>query len=193
MAGLQGLSWGVGGSQGWIMASYFELLDREEAAVRDCLSGLREELERVHQQIGEAENRLQRLAITRETLESLPTEKQMQGGPIGSGAQTPAADEAAVPSGTASERWQEPVGPLEWEEGRRRMLSLLATAGRAMKVREIAAAVGEDISTPARVETTRGRLKRLAEEGHVVEGPVGWFAIAAGSAATGGEGTVGEG
>ncbi|KUN06966.1 hypothetical protein AQI95_11965 [Streptomyces yokosukanensis] len=71
------------------------------------------------------------------------------------------------------------------------MLSLLATSGRAMRAREIATAIGEDVSTPARVETTRGRLKKLAEEGHVIEGPVGWFAIAAGgTTADSGEGTA---
>ncbi|WP_461067904.1 hypothetical protein [Streptomyces pseudoechinosporeus] len=164
-------------------------MDREESAVRDRLSGLHEELERIHKQIGEAEERLRRLAITRETLESLPPATAL-GGFGASEAEEAAGPSAPAPEGpsapTASES---PQGPLEWEEGRRRMLSLLATAGRAMKAREIAAAVGEDVSTPARVETTRGRLKRLAGEGHVIEDPVGWFAIAASS----GGGTAAEG
>ncbi|MGW0825153.1 hypothetical protein [Streptomyces sp. NPDC002845] len=168
-------------------------MDREESTVRDRLSGLHEELERIHKQIGEAEERLRRLAITRETLESLPP-ATAPGGFRASEAEEAAGPSALAPEGpsapTASES---PQGPLEWEESRRRMLSLLATAGRAMKAREIAAAVGEDVSTPARVETTRGRLKRLAEEGHVVEGPVGWFAIAVETTAGGGEETAGEG
>ncbi|MFE1249551.1 hypothetical protein [Streptomyces sp. NPDC058741] len=174
------------------MASYFERLDREESAVRDQLSGLHEDREQIHKQIGEAEDRLRRLAITRETLNSLPPDTDPPGGtgaPEGESAapSAPMPEEVHVPP--ASEAAPGSAGPLEWEEGRQRMLSLLATAGQAMKAREIAMAIGEDVSTPARVETTRGRLKRLAEEGHVVEDPVGWFAIAAGS----GEGTAEEG
>lgn len=49
-----------------------------------------------------------------------------------------------------------------------------------MKVQDITAAVGEDTSTTSngrRVETTRSRLKRLAKEGRLVEGPIAWFAI----------------
>lgn len=179
------------------MASYSERLDREESAVRDRLAGLHEEFERIRRQIGKAEDRLQRLAITRETLDSLPPDSDAPGGTeppdaseegqlAGSSEPAPAPECSGDPSSGSA-------GPLEWEEGRRRMLSLLATAGRAMRAREIAAAIGEDVSTPARVETTRGRLKRLAGEGHVIEGPVGWFAIAAGSAATSGEGTAPEG
>jgi hypothetical protein len=61
------------------------------------------------------------------------------------------------------------------------MLVLLAGAGRAMKVQDIAAAIGEDVTDTSkgrRVETTRSRLKTLVKEGQVVEGPTAWFAIA---------------
>ncbi|MBO8193345.1 hypothetical protein ITI46_16980 [Streptomyces oryzae] len=158
------------------MASLFDRLAREEAAVRG-------EVAMLHQRLEEAEERLRHLTITRKTLESLPE------------------DEAEVPDGPEGEKPEEPeeppvtekaaqselealpgsAGPLEWEEGRRRMLSLLATAKRAMKAKAIAEAVGEDVTTPARVETTRARLKRLVEEGQVIEEPVGSFAIATGT------------
>lgn len=55
---------------------------------------------------------------------------------------------------------------------------LLAGAGRAVKVQDITAAIGEDVSQGRRVETTRSRLKALVREGRVVEGPTAWFAIA---------------
>lgn len=61
------------------MASYFELLDQEELVVRDRLSGLREELARIHTQIGEAEDRLHQVFITREMLKSLPSDTQGTG------------------------------------------------------------------------------------------------------------------
>ncbi|MFE7612005.1 hypothetical protein ACWIG3_17210 [Streptomyces celluloflavus] len=59
---------------------------------------------------------------------------------------------------------------------RERMLVLPAGAGSAMKVQDIAAAIGEDISDTSkgrRVETTRSRLKRLVKEVRVVEGSTG--------------------
>ncbi|MFG2409504.1 hypothetical protein ACGFR8_35235 [Streptomyces brevispora] len=60
------------------------------------------------------------------------------------------------------------------------MLALLAGAGRAMKVQDIASAIGEDVLATLkgrRVETTRSRLMRLVKEGRVTEGPSAWFTI----------------
>lgn len=64
------------------------------------------------------------------------------------------------------------------EEARRRAVTLLASSGRKMRARAIAEAIGEDVSTPARVETTRGRLKTLVTEGTLEEEPPGVFYIA---------------
>ncbi|MFF2523824.1 hypothetical protein [Streptomyces liangshanensis] len=166
------------------MTSLFERLDQEEAVVRGELAALREKT-------AVAEERLAHLTITRETPLSLVVEEYADQGddvtqeppetptdePVANG---PAPDsqlaDAEVPSsGSAS------AGPLEWEEARERMLVLLAGAGRSMKVQDIAAAIGEDVSDTSkgrRVETTRSRLKRLVKEGRVVEGPTAWFAIA---------------
>ncbi|MDX3326931.1 MULTISPECIES: hypothetical protein [Streptomyces] len=170
------------------MTSLFERLDQEEAVVRGELAALREK-------IAVAEERLAHLTITRETLLSLVVEEYAdqnddvtQDAPEAP-ADEPVADdsapdsqpdEAEVPSSGAAS-----AGPLEWEEARERMLVLLAGAGRAMKVQDIAAAIGEDVSDTSkgrRVETTRSRLKRLVKEGRVVEGPTAWFAIAPTSA-----------
>ncbi|MFJ5784318.1 hypothetical protein [Streptomyces hydrogenans] len=165
------------------MTSLFERLDQEEAVFRGELAALREKT-------AVAEERLAHLTITRETLLSLAVEEYAgQGGgvtqeppearedPVANG---PADDsqpaDAEVPSSGAAS-----VGPLEWEEARERMLVLLAGAGRAMHVKDITAAIGEDISDTSkgrRVETTRSRLKALVKEGRVVEGPTAWFAIA---------------
>jgi hypothetical protein len=68
---------------------------------------------------------------------------------------------------------------LAMEEAVERILALLSTSGRAMKVQEIAKEIGEDVSEARRVETTRSRLKRLVQLGQVVEGPVAWFSLAA--------------
>ncbi|MEU8521127.1 hypothetical protein [Streptomyces sp. NPDC048577] len=170
------------------MTSLFERLDQEEAVVRGELAAL-------CKKIAVAEERLAHLTITRETLLSLadeeyanqdddvtqeppeaPADEPVSNGP----ASDDQPDDVEVPSSAATS-----AGPLEWEEARERMLVLLAGAGRAMKVQDIAAAIGEDVSDTSkgrRVETTRSRLKRLVKEGRVVEGPTAWFAIAPASA-----------
>ncbi|MFI6286105.1 hypothetical protein ACIBCM_15320 [Streptomyces sp. NPDC051018] len=166
------------------MTSLFERLDQEEAVVRGELAALREKT-------AVAEERLAHLTITRETLLSLAVEEYASQGdgvtqePPETPADEPVANgpadysqpaDAEVPSSGAAS-----VGPLEWEEARERMLVLLAGAGRAMHVKDITAAIGEDISDTSkgrRVETTRSRLKALVKEGRVVEGPTAWFAIA---------------
>ncbi|MGW6915599.1 hypothetical protein ACWGB8_17535 [Kitasatospora sp. NPDC054939] len=92
----------------------------------------------------------------------------------------PSAPQAAAAAAPV-ERPAPPVavsGRLEWAEGMERILGLLATAGRVMQAREIAVAIGEDTSSPARVETTRGRCKRLVKEGKVIEVEAGHFRIA---------------
>lgn len=66
---------------------------------------------------------------------------------------------------------------IHLDEAVERMLVILTTVGREMKVRDITVAIGE---TPSdrRIETTRSRLKTLAKQGKVVEGHPGWFRIA---------------
>ncbi|QES51999.1 hypothetical protein DEJ50_33410 [Streptomyces venezuelae] len=82
---------------------------------------------------------------------------------------------------------------MEREVTRERALVLLAGAGRAMYVKDIAAAIGEDVSDTSegrRVETTRSRLKALVREGRLVEDPTAWFAIAPAAECNAGEGAA---
>ncbi|RKN03111.1 hypothetical protein [Streptomyces radicis] len=154
------------------VASLLKRLDEEEAVVRGELDVLREK-------IAEAQDRLDRLDVTREVLRSLAgigSGRQESSDPDGPGRNSSGSAAGHGSGGRDDPDW--PLGVVEWEEGRERMLVLLAGAGRAMKVRDIAAAIGEDVSLVKRVETTRSRLKRLLKEKRVVEGPVGWFAIA---------------
>ncbi|MFG3497929.1 hypothetical protein [Streptomyces sp. NPDC047928] len=137
------------------------------------------------------EERLAHLTITRETLLSLVAEEyaDQDGDVTQEQSEAPADEPAANGPAPSSQPADAEVpssgsvsaGPLEWEEARERMLVLLAGAGRAMHVKDITAAIGEDISDTSkgrRVETTRSRLKTLVKEGQVVEGPTAWFAIA---------------
>ncbi|WP_329176862.1 hypothetical protein [Streptomyces sp. NBC_01477] len=167
------------------MTSLFDRLDVEEAIVRGELAALRDK-------VAQAEERLAHLSITRETLLSLTGEEHVIDGrgeagpqehdPVGAGSTPQAGALKGRPAGASGPDEAPPSsGRLGWEVARERMLVLLAGAGRAMKVQDIAAAIGEDVTDTSkgrRVETTRSRLKTLVKEGQVVEGPTAWFAIA---------------
>ncbi|MFJ8437166.1 hypothetical protein ACIQ9P_38330 [Kitasatospora sp. NPDC094019] len=179
------------------MASLLQRLDEEEAIVRGELDVLRAEL-------AVAEERLIRLAITRETALQLLGGPEPDAGTVSAPAQAPATPERAwdpaAPAASAHggqeaqssapasgftpmASTRHPSQPtaeaqrLDWAEGLERILSLLATSGRAMRAREITAAIGEEVS-PARIETTRGRCKSLVKEGKAVEVEPGCFRIA---------------
>ncbi|MFI1867498.1 hypothetical protein [Streptomyces jumonjinensis] len=179
------------------MTPLFERLDQEEAVVRGELAALREKAT-------VAEERLAHLTITRETLLSLVGEEyvnqdgvaqQLPEGPEGEPAPHAPVPDSQPRGAEARSSGPASAGPLEWEVARERMLVLLAGAGRAMKVQDIAAAIGEDVSGTSkgrRVETTRSRLKRLAKEGRVAEGPTAWFVIVPTSAGEQRQGDAGE-
>lgn len=191
----------VAKNRGLVMASVYDRLKREEATVRATVATLHEDLGMIRRQIAAAEERLRDLALTQKTLDSLPPDDAEGPGDSDTAADGPGGQEAGgepdADPGAGAGAAQDPdsvfragtaaSGPLDWEEGRRRMLSVLATAGRGMKAREIAAAIGEDVSTAARVETTRGRLKRLVQEGLVAEDAESLFTIASNGPAGAGE------
>ena len=157
---------------------WFERLDEEEAVVRGELAALREKTTVL-------EERLAHLAITRETLSSLQGRGRGRiiSGPVPSARfPDPIVVSEAEPSASS--------GPLDLEVAREGILVLLAGANRAMKVQDIGDAIGEQAD---RVETTRGRLKKLAKEGLVVEVSPAWFAIAPTAPHSREEGARGEG
>jgi hypothetical protein len=166
-----------------------ERFDREVTAVKAELEKWRQMAREAQEKAGEAEDRLRRLGEAWEVFESLPPDDVADYGPAADTADASGGSDSAFtapdPSGGFLQR-----GPTDLEEGRRRILAVLATAGRTMTARELASAIGEDVSRPARVETTRGRVKRLAEEGAVVEVSTGLFAIARDAAQTAGEGAA---
>ncbi|MFJ9521812.1 hypothetical protein ACIRPK_26610 [Kitasatospora sp. NPDC101801] len=189
------------------MATLFERLDVQEGVARGELEALHAEMAVLREKITVTEERLARLTITRETIQSLPedspyeeastTVDAMEEAGLIPGQRPAARPEPAElhpepQPAPASQPRQKPkakakpsrpartpsVG-IHLDEAVDRMLLFLTTAGREMKVRDIAVAIGE---TPSdrRIETTRSRLKTLAKHGKVVEGHPGWFRIAPG-------------
>ncbi|WP_406054314.1 hypothetical protein OG462_03495 [Streptomyces sp. NBC_01077] len=169
--------------------SEFELLDRKERALRAEAEVLDKESAEISRRQDAVEANLQRVADARAILQQLfvedpapcpgPEEEPVDPGADGTGPDGGAAggeeeDAEAVVTG-----WDRSTpGPVDTEEARRGAVTLLATSGRKMRARAIAEAIGEDVSTAARVETTRGRLKTLVTEGVLMEDPAGVFFIA---------------
>lgn len=186
------------------MASLFERLDEEEAIVRGELDALREKVAAAEERMARltiTRETAQQLLGDHEPAPgpaSAPAPSVVGAPPTAEGAETVSPWEldeleaklAAIASRLAPQvvaPASVPVGPaappvvsgrLEWAEGMEKILALLATSGRVMQAREIAVAIGEDTSSPARVETTRGRCKRLVKEGKAIEVEPGRFRIA---------------
>lgn len=171
--------------------SEFDLLDRRESALRAEADMLDKEIAELRRQRGLVEEKLQQIARVRTDLEEFlaqdagSTSARAENHP-GQGSGPDAGDVAsdADATGGESEEAPESSGPasgphvrLGIKEAQARVVNLLTTSGRKMRARAIAEAIGEDASTPGRVETTRGRLKTLVSEGVLQEEPAGVFFI----------------
>lgn len=159
------------------MTSLFERLGEEELTVR-------QELDELRAGIAAAEEHLIRLTITRDTLLSLSDDTRQGANAAASDGAGPSGGEGPQFAAAEATESPPPSGPLDLDEGRKRMLALLERAEEPLHVKDITAAIGEAAS---RVETTRSRLKKLAKDARVVEGPTGWFAIALTNGAAAGE------
>lgn len=169
--------------------SEFELLDRRERNLRAEADVLDKEFAEISRRREAVSGALRRIAEIRADLqEFLAEDSEARGEPegdrSGSGANDaePSGDEPVSEAEHGASAGDDPAhgarGPLGIKEAQQRAVSLLATSGRKMRARAIAEAIGEDVSRPARVETTRGRLKTLVTEGALEEEPPGVFFIA---------------
>ena len=162
------------------MGSLVDELQRREAAARAEAEELRGQIAQLTERLAQADERLSRLVIARETVEEVLSE---------TGAE---ASSAVMPDGAVASRsgHLSPVGVLAvppWRAGLeasalpgacRDLPAVVEDAGRPVRAGQIAAAAGlsADKST---VEGLRSKLKRLAERGWLAEeaGP-GLFALA---------------
>jgi hypothetical protein len=166
--------------------SEFDLLDRRERALCAEADMLDKEIAELRRQRGLVEEKLQQVARVRTDLkELLAQEADSTSAPAedrpGHGSGPDVDDVASNADATDAEPEEAPgssgpgSGPhvrLGIKEAQARVVNLLTTSGRKMRARAIAEAIGEDVSTPGRVETTRGRLKTLVSEGVLEEEPV---------------------
>lgn len=168
------------------MGSLIEELQRREAAARREADELRSVIARLNERLAQAEERLSRLEITRETVAEILG---------GVGADQPVAGQgvdAVVAAGPAPGRSRHadssPIGVLTvppWGPGvaqsvlpssYRDLLEVLVDAGRPLRAGRIAAAAG--LSTDkSKIEGLRSKLKRLVERGWLAEDGAGLYMV----------------
>jgi polyhydroxyalkanoate synthesis regulator phasin len=166
------------------MGSLIDELQRRETAARAVAEELRGRIAELTEQLAQAEERLSRLVITRETVDEVLSE---------AGADAPRAE----PGVTVPPHRSPGIGVVTvppWRAGLevsvlpreyRDLVEVAEDAGRPLRAGQIAAAAG--LSTDrGKVETLRARLKRLAERGWLAE-DAGLFALPARNGDSAGE------
>lgn len=152
------------------MASLLERLAADEAAARQRLADLQ-------QQVAVLQERLSELAIARKVVEPLLAQQTTPQDPLHHRGNQ---DQRPVPHGSAAEPRQPlPAGPRELAGIDKRVVVVMASAGRPMRAKEVTQALGEP-QTRGRVESTRARLKKLVAAGWLTQHEPGLFAITAG-------------
>ncbi|MER5427410.1 hypothetical protein [Streptosporangium roseum] len=137
------------------------LLERLAWAERSAL----QQVDELRTRLAEAEEQVQRLSITRQTLTLLADHD-------GEDVEKPPRLDPRDPEGATS-----PLPVLRgWRE---QAVALLATAERPMRAREIVQALGKP-DTRSQVEGMRSRLQRLVTDGWLRREQDGLYAIASG-------------
>ena len=165
------------------MGSLIDELQRREAAARAEAEELRGRIAELAEQLAQAEERLSRLVITRETVEEVldsaateiapvsPAVEQPEGTALPGPGRSPVIGVVAVPP------WRAGLEVSVLPQDYRDLLEVAEDAGRPLRAGQIAAAAG--LSTDrGKVETLRSKLKRLAERGWLAE-EAGLFALPA--------------
>jgi hypothetical protein len=150
------------------MGSLIDELQRREAAAREEAEELRGRIAQLTERLAQADERLSRLVIARETVEEVLN---------GAGSEAPVTPDGAAPSRLghlsavgvlAVPPWRAGLEVSALPEAYRDLLEVAEDAGRPLRAGQIAAAAG--LSTDkAKVEGLRSKLKRLVERGWLAE------------------------
>ena len=150
-------AWFVRSSGSWrsLVASVLGLLEAREKRVREEITRLREEAERVQAALGEAERELQRLVDARVTV------TEVLAGPPS----TVAEPTGSAVTGSTVPRRETGMAAAALAPDYQRILSVLESeAGEGMRCQQLAVALGLE-AVPAKVEGLRSKAKHLVERG----------------------------
>ncbi|MFI0451491.1 hypothetical protein [Actinomadura sp. 6N118] len=168
------------------MGSLLEELARREAAVRQRIEEIREQIADLESRLETEEDLLSRLAITRQMVEEifgeaahLAEERVGAAEPIEAAAGSGEASVGqAVPRGVMTvPPWRPGIGAGVLPQVYRDAVEIMADAGKAVRAGQILQAMGV-ADEAAKREGLRSKLKRLVERGWAREDGPGLFAVA---------------
>jgi hypothetical protein len=156
------------------VGSLVEELMRREAAARVDADRLRSRMEELAGELARAEEQVTRLLIAREEVTRVLEEPAIAGLPAGGPAGEP---RLASPIGAVTvPPWREGAGASALLRSYQDLLEAAADAGRPLRAREFAAAVGLP-TDKAKVEGLRSKLRLLAGRGWLAPAPGGLYAL----------------
>ena len=166
------------------MGSLIEELKRREAAARAEADRLRARIEELTEELAGADERVSRLAITREEVMRV-LEEPPAAGPARRDDQ-PGSELGHVPriGAVTVPPWQEGAEASVLPQAYQDLVEVAADAGRPLRAAEFAAATGQG-TAKAKVEGLRSKLKLLAARGWLAGVPGGLFTLPDHAAKTG--------
>jgi hypothetical protein len=174
------------------MGSLLEELARREAATRKRIEEIREQIERLQENLTAEEQALSRLVVTRETVREILGEAAGERPPVdvgsvdsvdsvegAGGAEAIAAGSGGSPIGVVTvPAWRPGMDASVLPQAYRDVLEVLVDAGRPLRARELVVLLGLPAEA-AKVEGLRSKLKRLVARGWLAEQMPGVFALPA--------------
>ncbi|MEV7394729.1 hypothetical protein [Streptomyces sp. NPDC091215] len=163
------------------MGSLIEELEARESAARSRVEALEAEIAELTARLQGEREVWSRLRITRETVAEVITEL---GGPgagvpvaVGSGPQGVVDPGVRVVGAIMVPHWREGLSVEVLPDVYRDIVEVVMDAGKPMQAKQVVPRIGLPAVT-AKIEGTRGKLKRLVERGWLAEAEPGQFTAA---------------
>jgi hypothetical protein len=170
------------------MGSLFEELEAREAAARVRVEELESEIAELTARLEAERETWSRLRVTRETVAEVVAEMSgSDGASVAEQPVEPTAGDRPVRAVGANmvPHWREGLSVDALPDVYRDIVEVVADASDPMQAKQIVPRIGLPAVT-ARIEGTRGKLKRLVERGWLREDRPGLFALAHPTAEAGG-------
>lgn len=169
------------------MGSLLEELARREAAARKRIEEIREQIERLQEDLTAEEQAVSRLVVTRETVREILGEAASEQPPsdveagIVDGPEGASAAEAVTSGGSpigvvTVPAWRPGTDASVLPQAYRDVLEVLVDAGRPLRAKQLVVLLGLPAEA-AKVEGLRSKLKRLVSRGWLTEDSPGMFAV----------------
>jgi hypothetical protein len=144
------------------VAGLLERLEQREEAARRRVEELREQATRIAEQLADAEDALNRLVITRATVDEVLAEPERESVAAAGAVPASLAGVGPVPHRTAETAVEEL--PVSYRD----VMEVLARVDEPLRAKDVAAAVGMGESA-VKAENMRSKLNRLADRGWIIK------------------------